>query len=626
MSWTLGNKKWTIPFKSFNDVSCRIDIYQRGYTGSTVTELSTQNELAPGVAAADPFYYEEDDSQDLLTVIRTKTGYINLVETVYGGLSELFPSKNTNLYVEFYYGSSLNFIGFIQAQSFDNEWKSAPREMSLPVISPLGLLENVMLKTYNPPQAISLAALLDDVLDLMGDLGVEYTNVIWPQLSTGLDATISSLVTSPFDEDWSPARTSGHLFSPINAKRFIEGLCNAFGWIVHETSTQLIFSKFDHTGNYLFVTAQNLRTLTNVQVIPQTGDTTDQLSNYATPADNDGKESAVMPVEKAVLSYDGKYVKETKFHFEHMIYNGMTVDGNQVAAWLTLPTAPSIDRTPEISAGDHSSYLLPSNTFYNGRLVSEGVNPCTCGTKAEQKECLLVNLPQQGVMVGWIFSIKFYDRPQSSSLTVKWNSRWGNTLLTLDDDETVAHKKVGFRIVVGGLYYNGGGQWSTTPPTGYLDSGDEITNVPAGLPVELRFYQTQSTGNNPVQTLTIEDLSLEEMPTTFSGYTVDQADEDIIYNGNGDGEGEASVNMLITAYRKRDNQIGTSVVTTHFTDYPYLMKSNARLQIRFKKTATLPQWIYFTYMTFMSQSWRVISISEYPWNDEVVITMHRIIY
>lgn len=229
-------------------------------------------------------------------------------------------------------------------------------------------------------------------------------------------------------------------------------------------------------------------------------------------------------------------------------------------------------------------------------------------------------------MVGWIFSIKFYDRPQSSSLTVKWNSRWGNTLLTLDDDETVAHKKVGFRIVVGGLYYNGGGQWSTTPPTGYLDSGDEITNVPAGLPVELRFYQTQSTGNNPVQTLTIEDLSLEEMPTTFSGYTVDQADEDIIYNGNGDGEGEASVNMLITAYRKRDNQIGTSVVTTHFTDYPYLMKSNARLQIRFKKTATLPQWIYFTYMTFMSQSWRVISISEYPWNDEVVITMHRIIY
>lgn len=624
MSWSLGNKKWTIPFKSLGNVSCHIDIFKRGYTGSVVTELSINNASAPGVAGANPIYFEEDDDEDLLTVVRTKTGYINLVETTYGGLSELYPSKNTDLYVEFYYGQTLNFIGFVQAQSFDNDWKAAPRELSIPIISPLGLLNNIKMKVYNPPQAISLAALLDDVLDLLGDLGVAYEGVTWPQLSMGLDATISSLVTSPFDSDWSPANTTVSLFKPVTAYDYIEGLCNAFGWIVHETPTQMVFSMFDHTGNYKYVTAANLRTLTNVQTLPSTGSTTVALTNYATPADNNGKESSVVPVEKVRLSYGGEYVDSAKFNFDHMVYNGATIDGNQYVAWLTMITAPNPNRTPEISGGDYESYLLPSNTFYNGRLVSEGVNPCSCGSRINQKECLLVNLPGQNLL-GWIFTVRFYDRPTGSDLIIKWKSRWGNTILTLSDDGTIAHKKVGVRIVVGDKFYHGQGQWSTTVPTGYWDADTEITNVPSDLPIELRFYQTRSTGENPVQTLTIEDLTIEELPSSWHNWNVVQADEDIIYNGNGDGDGEATVEMMMTAYRKRNNQIGTSVVTTRFTDYQYLLKSNARLQIRFKKTATLPSWIYYVYMSFMSQSWRIISISEYPWDDEVVITMQRVI-
>ena len=58
MSWSLGNKKWTIPFKSLGNVSCHIDIFKRGYTGSVVTELSINNASAPGVAGANPIYFE----------------------------------------------------------------------------------------------------------------------------------------------------------------------------------------------------------------------------------------------------------------------------------------------------------------------------------------------------------------------------------------------------------------------------------------------------------------------------------------------------------------------------------------------------------------------------------------
>ena len=65
-------KRWTIPFKSLNGTDCRIDIYDEGYT-DTAVELSPNNANAPGYAAAEPIFYEEDNSDNLLNVIRYKT-------------------------------------------------------------------------------------------------------------------------------------------------------------------------------------------------------------------------------------------------------------------------------------------------------------------------------------------------------------------------------------------------------------------------------------------------------------------------------------------------------------------------------------------------------------------------
>lgn len=75
-------KRWTIPFKSLNGTDCRIDIYDEGWAGS-VTEISTANNSSPGYPQSDPIYYEEESDENLLLVVRYKTGYINLVETSY---------------------------------------------------------------------------------------------------------------------------------------------------------------------------------------------------------------------------------------------------------------------------------------------------------------------------------------------------------------------------------------------------------------------------------------------------------------------------------------------------------------------------------------------------------------
>ena len=137
--------KWRLQFKSQNGTGCLVNIYEEGYTGSsadtTKTGANVPFAVESGVTAlngaSDPFEYNEGDSEDLLNdIIRYRTGYIRVVEDNFGDLDEIFPSINTDRYVEFYYGDTLDFVGYIQAQAFDNEWAPGPRIVELPVIGP----------------------------------------------------------------------------------------------------------------------------------------------------------------------------------------------------------------------------------------------------------------------------------------------------------------------------------------------------------------------------------------------------------------------------------------------------------------------------------------------------------
>jgi hypothetical protein len=119
--------RWQVPFISLNGTQCRVDIYQEDWEGG-ITILSETNANAPAVPAADPFVYEENDSEDTLSdVIRYRTGYLTLIEKEYGGMNDIFPAVNTDRYIEFYYGETLDFTGYIQAQSFENDWSPGPR-------------------------------------------------------------------------------------------------------------------------------------------------------------------------------------------------------------------------------------------------------------------------------------------------------------------------------------------------------------------------------------------------------------------------------------------------------------------------------------------------------------------
>ena len=602
---------WTINFVSFNGTACRAEINGGG------TQI---------LGAANPVTIEENDSDDLLEVVRYKTGYLNVIEETNGQLDGLIPTTNTSHKVKIWYGTDLIFVGFMQAQTFENTWESAPRQMSFPIMSPLGLLADTKMVTYNPPREVALSELMADVVDALNGMGAEYETVVWPKLISTylgnlLNNKISSLVYCPFNEqhDASLASLSDGLFEPLNCQNFIEGFCNAFGLIVHDTPTGIVFSKFDHITDYLKCTAANLRTLTNVTTDTTTGATLSALTDRATPCDNDGRDSIVMPCEEVKVEYEGEYVESVELNFDHLTYNSQSGYSNMRAAWLE-------SRTPELT-GEH---LLENNIFNssNGRLTLAGATACSYGNVSKQQEGILVNLPDSTLLGVKIFTVKFYNRPTGNAMRLTLGMQWGNTIADLGN-ENIPHKTIGVVSKVGDLYYQGQGSWTTTQanPFAYL-GGDgkftwDIIDVPDGMPIEISFYDsTDPLVSDPVQLMDLTDIKLEEIPSLYSKYTVYKRDYDIFRLANGNGIGTQSVSRSISTNRKNSNQIGNTILSGT-TTYRYMLISQRRLQIQFKCTDTMPYWMYMCYMTFMSQQWRVISISQYPWNDYVVITMHR---
>jgi hypothetical protein len=133
-------KKYIIPFKSLSNKDCRVDIFDRDYSGDVIT-VSPANPDTPGYAAANPVTIQEEDNENLLTVLRPKTGYLTLVEKTFGSFRDLYPENNTQISVEIYYDGTIVFYGFIQAQAFENSYEAAPRVIQIPIMSPLTLMD-----------------------------------------------------------------------------------------------------------------------------------------------------------------------------------------------------------------------------------------------------------------------------------------------------------------------------------------------------------------------------------------------------------------------------------------------------------------------------------------------------
>ena len=159
----MRNLRWRIRFKTIKNRDAVVNIYKEGYEGPDVTEL----EGAEGVIETD-----EDSSDELLSPIRAQTGYLRVVDN--GDIEGLVPSDNMQHYVELTIDGDVKWCGYMQADTFSEDWDVPPVVVEFPLISGLGVLEGCYLDQTKPMVNVRLDELMRECLDMAK---VEYRTV-----------------------------------------------------------------------------------------------------------------------------------------------------------------------------------------------------------------------------------------------------------------------------------------------------------------------------------------------------------------------------------------------------------------------------------------------------------------
>lgn len=418
--------KYRLQFKSLNGTGCLVNVYVEGATSSadeTKTGANVPFSVETGVTeligTADPFTFEEDDSDSLLDFIRTKTGYINVVEQNVGDLDALMPTNKTSHFVEAYYGSQKVFVGYLQPQTFDNDWAAGPMERSFPFTSPLGLLDDFK---FTPPSSPSLVTMGSLMTEIVNGLNAGYTHVISPKpynsYGDGIsnyfpwDGKIFSLSMCPYNVDFGPLSQAADLYSPKTYMEFVEGICKCFGWLVHDDGTKIVFQDVGQGRTTVArqYTIANLTAFASYDSLSKSSASTWHL--YMEDFNDDSALSLVRPLSKLTLRYDD---------IDEYLYDGMPTErctiSNAISDIETLDIADDkllryVKMTPatgEVTATGAS--LTP--TFDNSSRIVRFSNTCFVPMEWGRSESDKRTLDMQA---GWLLgnpnsSVKITMRP-----------------------------------------------------------------------------------------------------------------------------------------------------------------------------------------------------------------------
>ncbi len=632
-------KRWTIPFVSRGGQECKIDIYDPDYSGSVI-ELSVNNANAPGVPAADPFYFEEDDDDDLLQVVRTKTGYINLIETVQNGLADIYPTTLRNRYVEVYYDgdnqSDMVFRGYIQMQTFENDWQAVPREISLPVISVLGMAQYGEFDQYLSFTDVKLGYYMKKIIDFVqqpSGNGYGYSRVEFPGNSFDFAATIRPTVVTIDNPDFSQALTlfpSKQPYKGISFYDFLEGICNAYGWICHDLPDRILFTKFDHNGNYCYYAISDLATAANIQTETDfTGATIETLSNMSLCSD-DSTISNIPAARTVTKKFEGEAITKVNMDFSHEYCSHLyTYKHNDQEEFMAI--LGRVGQYPDITG----TYIKDNNTLAapNFYLTDNGITVIDFnGTKS----VVLQGLHSFASSGDELFSLNFYKRPindnsgrTDNKLKFKCKCKWGNTLNALGTDGMLLDAfRFNIKFYCGNLllYTESNIEIYNSQPDIEIALKDQYgtaIHVPVNNAIRVVFeYVSSPSSVSPAAfEFVIQDIALEYQESAARAYLLDETDK--IYVGDAYGGSEnPEVNMLMSAERLNSNLIGASL-TSGFTTYQYLRNPQTRLQVKMRGYGS-PLW-YMKKIQYWQTNWRwrLIALSFHPWDDEWTLTMHR---
>ena len=606
-------------FKSQNGTGCLVNIWEENHISNADTSKTGANVpfvVESGVIAlkgtANPFTIQEDDDDSLVSVFRIKTGYIRAMETSYGQLTDLYPDTNTQHYVEMYYGSTLAFTGYMQAQSFENNWVPSPRGLTFPIMSPLGLADGIKLNAIATPQRVSLASLLHEAIT---GLNAAYTKVIIPDVAHSIEGVVNSFAVSPYNPEFSSSVYDYNpVFAPITYAELIEGICNAFGWIVHDTPDALVFTMFDHFGDYAQYTLANLPTMSDKTIVAD-GSAVVALGTISQVAGADGKESTILPYKEIKIQYEGGNGASLSFDFDKVRMYSESHVGSRHCAFLQ-----SMDGRLQTQFPNYYNALDEQTSL----VAYPGVMLADCGGDSEMRQCVLVNVdPNWDFVTAPAFSLLF-PYPPTVPTILNYKAKfgmWVSGMTDSDEEFEYTHYFLTAYAKVGNKYLLMDGTWGTSGQKRWLYDGIKIPAPPSRDVLELEFWIGNAGATPQAKLLSVEDISLKEDEEMFGKYKDKHASSDTINGSSGSYE-DASISMLFSYVKEGSNMIG-DVTYPMPTSYPYLRKSQLRLKAPFKMT--LPAHPYCPLIDYWlnNKRWRIIAMDFEPWDDIYTLILHR---
>jgi hypothetical protein len=279
-----------------------------------------------------PLVIEEDYNDDMLSPIRTKTGYLKIVEPNFGDYDDIFPTSPKSHVIR----TEDGFCGYLQPQAFSNGWEPGPRVLKIPVSSPMNLMDNIKSSVvgYNIQYRV-----LDMLLDALYKL--DYDKIVLPRgLGNGdsfIFSFVSSLTVCPFrEEDDYQYPTTGTLYAPKMVREVLEAICTRFGLILHDhclgtaaiTSGMLVITKNDYDGPYQLWTQDDLDQENIPSNLAVTGNTLRYFSGSFEIAGDNNEDSIIQPYSKITFNNEGEQADDVQYHPEWSHYTGQNLFGN----------------------------------------------------------------------------------------------------------------------------------------------------------------------------------------------------------------------------------------------------------------------------------------------------------
>ena len=594
-------KRFNIPFKSLGNVSCRIEIWDKDYSGPIV-ELSEQNANAPGLPAADPVYIEEDSNEDLLQPLRSKTGYINLVEMTTDGLSMLRPLTCTQLTVYLYYDSELVFFGYIQAQSFGDELMQAPREMKIPICSPLALMSG---QTFLADAGIGdrpIGEYMDECL------AGRYQSVIFPKdvytegvgISTAFQLKVSDKIVSPYNDDYDfgiPVYgVTPSCYAPVHHDEFLTGVCHLFGLVCHEYGRSLIFTKYGYEGDYIRMTVGDLSTGDYSVIGSDIGGTVVNVSSEFSFGGVLNTEGIVLPISKVEENY-GKFIDNVEMDLSRSVYVG-----NLSLQQFDFNGVLLSKQTQELMSSVYSAEMSPVSSNYVRILGDRSMN---------QLLEIVYQIPAGSSLDQEILTYTFTSVPM--------NITGGHIQSTFSGDV------LRMQVYSGGKYYNTDHEWQSTPafiPLVFDSDGNCTTYDIAsnGHSITIKLFPNTNLVNGLIKEFTLKTFADERNRYRISDRNTRTFDCDAYNLDENESTETTTIDMMFHQFSGNDGYVtGGSIIRP---SYKHVMTPQPRLRLEVKVTSDVDMELLYLYKLQaygLSVYSRLLATEFHPWDDQYTL-------